>query len=208
VRCRKAHWYLSARCDDTLSEKQRRDLAAHLDECPSCRREAFYFSEIKGQTAGVEKIRARADFNLRLQAKINAWEVEQETLRDHAPSSWRTLRELSVWAAHYFAGLGNILFGQRRFAVVGVVTALLTIIIWTGYDSDEQLVDNTAALTQELADLNQIGYELRLETEVADPLRDYLISGVSLSDYTSPRSQPNYVMPTIPAEQVNAQLIF
>ena len=31
MHCRKARWFQSAQCDDTLSERQRRELAAHLE---------------------------------------------------------------------------------------------------------------------------------------------------------------------------------
>jgi len=208
VRCRKAHWYLSARCDDTLSEKQRRDLAAHLGECAACRREAFYFSEIKGQTARVDKIRARADFNLRLKAKINQWEAEQEQLLRTPSPVWTVLRGLPSKAANHFLDLGSVLFGQRRFAVVGIITALLAIVIWTGYDADEGTMENNTPFTQDVLNHGQNDFDLRLGSQSADPLLEYLVSGVSLSDYTSARSQPNYVMPTIPAKQVNSHLIF
>jgi anti-sigma factor RsiW len=208
VRCRKAHWYLSAQCDDTLSEKQRRDLAAHLEECPSCRREAFYFSEIKGQTARIDKVRARADFNLRLQARINTWEAEQEKLEQTRPSIWKVVHGLPARVTEYLTDLGGVLIGQRRFAVVGIVTAVLAVVIWTGYDADNGTIESNLALTQNLPGLVVDGYYSDALTGPADAAQGYLVSGISLVDETSLRRPPNYVMPTVPAEQVNAQLIF
>lgn len=208
MRCRKAHWYLSAQCDDTLSEKQRRDLAAHLEECPSCRREAFYFSEIKGQTARIDKVRARADFNLRLQARINSWETEQEKLEQTRHSIWSVIHELPARAAEYLTDLGGVLIGQRRFAVVGIVTAVLAVVIWTGYDADNGTIESNLALTQDFPGQVVDGYYSDVLTGPADAAQGYLVSGISLIDETSLRRPPNYVMPTVPAEQVNAQLIF
>jgi len=212
VRCRKARWFQSAQCDDTLSEKQRRELAAHLEECPSCRREAFYFSEIKGQTAQLDRIRARADFNLRLKAKINAWESEQERLRSARPSIWSILLGYPGRFANLLAATGNILLGQRRFALVGVVSVLLIAVIWTGYRAENNVIENESMFTQDfqgLADWESAGgFYLAGTPEIGQQNQTYLISGVSLVDEISPRAQPNYVMPTIPAEQVNAHVIF
>ena len=70
MRCRKARWFLSARCDETLSERQRARLQAHLDGCEECRREAFYFSEIAVLSGKVETRPIRPDFDLRLKAAI------------------------------------------------------------------------------------------------------------------------------------------
>ncbi len=208
MRCRKAHWYLSARCDDTLSEKRRRELAAHLEECPSCRREAFYFSEIKGQTAQIDKVRARADFNLRLRARINTWEAEQEELRHMRPSIWSVIRGLPARMRGNLVDLGGVLIGQRRFAVVGLVTALLAVVIWTGYDTDNGLIEGSVALTQGISGHDLNGYYLDGVAGSVDPTENFVVSGISLIDETSLRTPLNYVMPTVPAEQVNAQLIF
>ena len=105
-------------------------------------------------------------------------------------------------------GLGGVLIGQRRFAVVGLVTALLTIVIWTGYDADNGLIEGSVALTQGISGHNLDGYYLDGVAGSADPTESFVISGISLIDETSLRTPPNYVMPTVPAEQVNAQLIF
>jgi len=75
VRCRKARWYLSARCDGTLSERQRGRLDEHLETCSECRREAFYFSEIVVQAGRMESVSVRPDFDLRLKAAIRRAET-------------------------------------------------------------------------------------------------------------------------------------
>lgn len=212
MHCRKARWFQSAQCDDTLSEKQRRELAAHLEECPSCRREKFYFSEIKGQTAQLDRIRARADFNLRLKAKVNTWEAEQERQRSAGPSIWSILLGYPGRIADLLANTGNILLGQRRFALVGVVSVLLIAVIWTGYRTQNNVIENESVFTQGfqgLSDWESAGdFYLAGVPEIGEQNQTYLVSGVSLVDEISPRTQPNYVMPTIPAEQVNAQVIF
>lgn len=77
MRCRKARWYLSARCDGTLSERQRLRLEAHLACCEECRREAFYFGEIGALTTKVEARSVRPDFDLRLKAAIRRAEEQQ-----------------------------------------------------------------------------------------------------------------------------------
>lgn len=214
MRCRKAHWFLSALCDDTLSEKQRRDLTAHLEECPSCRREAFYFSEIKGQTGRLEKIRTRTDFNLRLRAKINAWEAEQEEIRQAGPSIWAVLAELPSRLGSWVVDAGGILVGQRRFALVGVLSVFLAVMIWNGYRSNSALVSDEGTLSQEIAEtpLSELpeggGVYLVGIPESAGQDQNYLVSAISLNDEISPRTQPNYVMPTISVEQVSERAIF
>jgi hypothetical protein len=89
VRCRKARWFLSARCDGTLSERQRVRLDEHLKQCAECRREAFYFSEIGSLIPRVEKVPVRPDFNLRLRAAI-----QREEAKVAAPRRWY-MREFS-----------------------------------------------------------------------------------------------------------------
>ena len=75
MRCRKARWYLSARCDGTLSERQRGRLDDHLAGCAVCRREAFYFSEIAVVAGRMESVSVRPDFDLRLRAAIRRVEA-------------------------------------------------------------------------------------------------------------------------------------
>jgi len=212
VRCRKAHWFLSAQCDDTLSEKRRRELAAHLEECASCRRETFYFSEIKGQTARIEKVRARADFNLRLKARIRAWEAEQEEVRSFRPSIWSVVFAYPSRLRSLLADAGSILLGQRRFALVGVLSVLLIAVIWAGYRADNTLIENESAFMQDAAGFSNWqgagDFYLAGMPETTGQSQSYLVSGISLTDDISPRAQPYYVMPTIPAEQVNARVIF
>jgi len=217
VRCRKAHWYLSAQCDDTLSEKQRRDLAAHLEECPSCRREAFYFSEIKGQTGRLDQVRARADFNLRLQAKINAWDAEEERKLAAAPSIWSRMRSYPGVVIDWVVDAGGGLVGQKRYALVGVATLMLVVSIWTGYASRTSFVEGEAAYSQQVDEQEGISSrefnDLRAEyvAGIFEPIQgnqSYLVSGVTLSDKLSPKTQPSYVMPTIPAAEIATRAVF
>ena len=213
MRCRRAHWFLSAQCDDTLSEKHRRELAAHVEECPSCRREAFYFSEIKGQTGKMDRVRARVDFNLRLRARVRAWDTAQEEVKS-------TRSQIRFSLVDRLSGLGGrvvdismIVFGQRRYALVGVASMLLVVAVWTGYritvgpepDGSDFSQPIASALTEaQRAD----GFYLAGMTEAGEQNRGYVMPAVSLSDDISPRTQPNYVLPTIPAEQVTAREVF
>ena len=80
MRCRKAHWYLSARCDGTLSQRQRGRLDEHLAACPECRREAFYFSEIGALAGRMESVSVRPDFGVRLRAAIRRTEINPASL--------------------------------------------------------------------------------------------------------------------------------
>lgn len=92
MRCRKARWYLSARCDGTLSERQRGRLDDHLASCPECRREAFYFSEIAATAGRMETVSVRPDFDVRLRAAIHRAETTPSRTQ-----SWYQLLVTRPW---------------------------------------------------------------------------------------------------------------
>ncbi len=210
MRCQKALSCLSAQCDDTLSEQQRRELAAHLEECASCRREAFYFSEIKGQTGRLDNVRTRIDFNLRLKSRINTWEAEQA--RPVEPSLWQTLAGYPARIGEFAHALSGILYGPRRYALVGVASLLLAAAVWTGYTTNGFIVGGQSYTSQvaEIAPVDMVTARAYLvdQESAAEAGFGYLASGISLVDHASPRTEPNYVMPTVPAEQMSAQVIF
>jgi hypothetical protein len=156
----------------------------------------------------LNKVRARADFNLRMHSRIRAWELEQVERQELPPSLWSQLRKFAVVVGGNLSTWGGVLLGQRRFALVGVVTALLAIVIWTGYDADDGAIPNDASSTSVLAGYALEGYVPSGSAVAASATRDFVVSGVSLVDDTSPLTPPNYVMPTVPAEQVGAQLVF
>ncbi len=203
MRCRKARWYLSALCDDTLSEKQRRELKSHLEECPACRREAFYFSEIKGQTGHLEKIRARADFDLRLRARIKAHAAQERQPQPERVTIWSRVASVMAGVKFALGHAGQYLASPKRYALVGITTAAIAVLLWTGQESDNQQSPATEFTASAIS-----------APSFAEPLRgteanaDYLVGTVSLSDETSSKVPPNYVMPTVPAEFINASAAF
>ncbi len=204
MRCRKARWYLSALCDDTLSEKQRRELKSHLEECPACRREAFYFSEIKGQTGHLEQIRARADFDLRLRTRIKAYEAEERRPKPERITIWGRVASAIAEVRLAIVNTGHYLASPKRYALVGISTAALAILLWTGYTGDEQTTP-TAETTITATPAQQAYVE---PIHCNDLNADYVVATVSLSDETSARVPPNYMMPTVPAEVINASVAF
>lgn len=217
MRCRKAHWFLSARCDDTLSEGQRLELAAHLEECPSCRREAFYFSEIRGQTGNLEKIHTRADFNLRLKAKITAWEAEVEKSATSRPTIWSRLREIPGRLRDYAPDFDAIMIGPKRYALIGVLPVMLVLVVGVGYISEDSQFDTQLGSTEYITAQQEIAaypafaiddHRVPGLPEYARQNQQYVLSGISLVDDISSRTQPKYVMPTVPAEMVTARAIF
>ena len=215
MRCQKAHLFLSAQCDDTLSEKQRHELAAHLEECPACRCEAFYFSEIKGQTGKLDRVRARADFDLRLKTKIRAWETQQEQVKSTRAEIWSTLVERISGMGKRLAEVPAVVFGRRRLALVSVTSVLLVVAVWAGYRvavGPQETGSDFAQYVVEQAGISAGDERGNSEVYLAGisetGTQSYVVPAVSLSDDISPRTQPNYVLPTIPAEQVSAREVF
>jgi hypothetical protein len=208
VRCRKAHWYLSARCDGTLSERQRLRLEAHLESCEECRREAFYFSEIGSLASRLGNHGARPDFNLRLRAAIRR--SEEAAAR---PVSWQTklagllLRPALVAASVVVLGLGglgawSVMHGTETKQAISV--------------SDEPAVSPEYGLTVpygtakspsgELIPVSDLDTEARrLQERYFETVqwpRDYVLGGVRLDDSNAQKSTTLYVLPTVSTDQV------
>ncbi|HUU46723.1 MAG TPA: zf-HC2 domain-containing protein [Acidobacteriota bacterium] len=211
MRCRKARWYLSARCDDTLSERQRQRLNGHLEACADCRREAFYFSENAAASTRVERVAVRPDFNLRLRAAVRRAEAEAA-----APTGWHAwLTGLSLRpafavasaAAIILAGIGAYQFSDfsRDRAALAENTqraeqGRLARAQAMGLSEAEPIlpagwtaVDGLSPEMQRLQEQYLAGENLP---------RNYIVQSEGLDDPLSNKPRPLYVMPTVPSEQM------
>lgn len=209
MRCRKAHWYLSARCDGTLSERQRIRLEAHLVSCEECRREAFYFSEIGSLATRMESHSAQPDFNLRLRAAVR----RADEAAAH-PVSWQSrlatllLRPALVAASIVVLGLGGLgawsmmkTAGAPQQASNDPAPA-----VNPGLGLPVGLTSETAGTRGELIPIIGNGEEaLRLKDrylEVGRLPHDYVLGGVPVNDPNYDSSALRYVMPTVSTDQV------
>ncbi len=211
MRCRKAHWFLSARCDGTLSERQRRRLDEHLEQCPSCRREAFYFSEIAAISNKLEPVAVRPDFNLRLRAAI---ERQENTAKARRPwyqlnlsPMWRTAMAGAAVVALFAVTYGGyMVFGTGETQTVAPSIAI------------DQNWSNSAVLSEVPSDvaspevpsgwtpvngLSPDAQRLRERyLEARQGPSEYVLETVRLDDFNRQQAEPRYVMPVVSSDQV------
>ncbi|MEW5700618.1 MAG: zf-HC2 domain-containing protein [Candidatus Zixiibacteriota bacterium] len=199
MRCRKARWYLSARCDGTLSERQRVRLDAHLSACPECRREGFYFSEIGALAERLEKVSVRPDFNLRLRAAIRRVETGESRpawRRRFIPVIPRPV--LALAAATLVVGVG---LGAYRF-----LSPAPGPLAQGKVDAAGEL-STSSALPATLTPVEGLTPEMRRLQEqylAAGRLpENYIVEAVGLNDPTSKKLPTRYVLPTVSTEQVS-----
>lgn len=214
MRCRKAHWYLSARCDGTLSERQRMRLEAHLSSCESCRREAFYFSEIGTLASRMATHSARPDFDLRLRSAIRrAEDAAAHPVPWHSRLASLFLRPALVGASVVVLGLG----GLGAWSIM------------TGSEPSQATHDDAVPAVSpeyglnvrhgqptvhagELIPLNSQDEEARRlqqrYLEVGQLPRDYVMGAVPLETSTSDSSTPQYVLPIVSPDQVTRKVSY
>lgn len=201
MRCRKAHWYLSARCDGTLSERQRARLEDHLAGCESCRREAFYFSEIASLTGHTEVHPVRPDFNLRLRAAVRRAEnAPPLTWKSRlTPLLWRPALVTTSLAAIGFAGLGayNMVVGDEADPVVTESSQ-------TTFDPQYGIAvpAGKAISPGVLTPVDEYGPEAARYQEARQFPHDFVTETVRLEDTNRQNGNHFYVMPTMTQDQV------
>lgn len=211
MRCRKAHWYLSARCDGTLSERQRARLDDHLKSCPVCRRESFYFSEIATLAGRMEPVAVRPDFDLRLRAAIS-----RSATASAASAPWYSLIAQNPW--------------RRAMAVCSVV--LIVGLTYGGYrthmTNKSQAALSVATQTRAQSTLDYFGALVSGQTDPAIPAgwtpieefspgarrlqrlylkasqgtNDYVLDVVGLDDPNSAKPMPVYILPMERSDQM------
>lgn len=215
MRCRKARWFLSARCDGTLSERQRARLDEHLEQCAECRREAFYFSEMGSLVRRVEQVPARPDFNLRLRAAI-----QREEARAVAPRKWYQWNLTPAWrlavgsamvvlvfAVSY--GSYHVVTSNRPVPPVTVMPAPETAVHATTADrvfDAASSADNWSGYSSGWSEVNLMTPEgLAAQERYLAARRgagDYVLDMYPIDDPTAKKPEPNYLMTTVPSDQV------
>lgn len=209
MRCRKAHWYLSARCDGTLSERQRLRLEAHLETCEECRREAFYFAEIGSMAPRMASHSVQPDFNLRLRAAIRRAEDDAAH-----PVSWQSrvagilLRPALVAASIVVLGIGGL--GAWSMMKSGEVPSTAAALPDAPSVSPEfglavhrgQTVAQSGELVPVIG-LDEEARRLRERYLQAGKLpHEYVSDGVTLNDSNGRAEATRYVLPTVSPDQV------
>lgn len=211
MRCRKARWYLSARCDDTLSQRQRTRLDHHLKGCGACRREAFFFSEIGVAASRMETVSVRPDFNLRLRAAIRRAEVAPARI-----SGWRerfaVLRLRPALVAGAAVAVMLVAVGSYQYSSFNSEQAKMAEQVRRGEEGRLAraramgLPTGEQILPAGWTPVDGFSPEMRKLQEqylAAENLpRNYIIEADNLNDPLSQKPRPLYVMPTVPSEQM------
>lgn len=209
MRCRKARWFLSARCDGTLSERQRLRLESHLATCESCRREAFYFTEIGAIATRMDGHAVRPDFNLRLRAAIRRHEHEAAH-----PVPWQSrlagilLRPGVVAAGVIVMGLGGLgawTVTHKAAPVPQTISVEEPVPSKLPYGIPAEFGrSSTEPAAGELTPLDGLDPETRRIYErylqAGQLPRDYIHDGIPLEDFGFDSVAPRYVMPTEPTD--------
>ena len=207
MRCRKARWFLSARCDGTLSERQRARLETHLHICAGCRRESFYFSEVSTVVLGrLESRPIRPDFNLRLRATIHRADSAPPVPWTRRVTEWipqpafAYATAVVVLAGGTYAGwrywaqsnsnienrsTGQVATSSRQGTMDGITPASTgaQLIPLEGLDPEARRLQERYLATEQL------------------PSR-YLVPGTSMVDTSLLAKEPRFVMPTVSSEQM------
>lgn len=215
MRCRKARWFLSARCDGTLSERQRARLDEHLKECAECRREAFYFSEIGAIIPRMERVDARPDFNLRLRAAI-----KREEAKATEPRKWYQWNLAPAWKLAVSAAMVMLVFavsyGSYQIILPSSPEAPITVVPapeTAAHAAASERVFEVTETADEWSGYSSGWAEVDLMTPDGLAARDryltvrrgpgeYVLPTFQLDDPTAKKPSPNYLMTTVPSEQV------
>jgi anti-sigma factor RsiW len=196
-----------------LSERQRGRLDEHLKQCPSCRREAFYFSEIAALSNKLEPVAVRPDFNLRLRAAIqrqeNSAKARHHWYQLNLPPVWRTAMAgaavLALFAVTY-GGYRIFNDGNGQTQTVAPVIAI------------DQNWSSSAVLSEVPGDvaspevpsgwtpvngLSPDAQRLRERYLAAcQGPSEYILETVRLDDLNMQEAEPRYVMPVVRSDQV------
>ncbi|MBN2226748.1 MAG: zf-HC2 domain-containing protein [candidate division Zixibacteria bacterium] len=85
MQCRKVRSFLSAYSKGELEEAKRREISAHLEQCPECRREEAGFRDVFGALSKLPDARLSDDFNNRLLNRIADERYRETRTRAYLP---------------------------------------------------------------------------------------------------------------------------
>ena len=214
MRCRKARWFLSARCDGTLSERQRARLEEHLETCAECRREAFYFSEIGSLTKRLEPVAVRPDFDLRLKAAIRRAEATEKEGRRwyqwHLTPAYRVALGVCTVMILFAASYGSyrVLGVDNTDATMSAEPALPNTAVATMPDGavDTGTAESWAIPPSGLTPLDPMSADARILSNryLATDLQsgEYVLGTVRIDDPMAKNQEPNYVMPMVRSDHM------
>lgn len=120
MHCRKVRSLLSAACSDELDGRQQAVVKDHLASCPSCRREASYYSSLRVAAQELPRKTLSEDFNNRLLNRIAQERFQETRTRAYLPHraprvTWRTLAPVIVTACLALVVAGNFFHGDKLF---------------------------------------------------------------------------------------------
>jgi anti-sigma factor RsiW len=210
MRCQKARWFLSARCDGTLSARQRARLDSHLEICAECRKEAFYFSEVGALIPRLEKVAVRPDFDLRLRAAVYRAEhgvtVSGHSRFGSVRPAWRPALLAASVAGLVLAGYGGYeIYRSSRAGAVHNDVAVVSADSRTGTSTGDAALAGTTA-NAALIPVDGLSEEARHLQERylagGGMPENYVLGIEGLNDPLSKKPALNFVMPVMTTDQV------
>ena len=87
MRCRKVRSYLSAYCNNELSESGRLSVSEHLSTCSSCRKEAAIYISLNKARSETERLKVSDDFNANLLNRIAQERFAETRTQAYLPST-------------------------------------------------------------------------------------------------------------------------
>jgi len=110
MRCRKVRSLLSVACSDELDIRRQAVVQDHLASCPSCRREATYYTSVRNALGEVPRKALSDDFNTRLLNRLAQERFHETRTKAYLPHraprfSSRVLVPLAVTTALALAAI-------------------------------------------------------------------------------------------------------
>ncbi|MDH4155668.1 MAG: zf-HC2 domain-containing protein [candidate division Zixibacteria bacterium] len=115
MRCRKARSYLSAYCNDELTDRRRLAVNEHLSTCSSCRKEEAFQRSLRLAEKQLPRLAVSNDFNTRLLNRIAAERFAETRTKAYLPKRAPVL----AWSKVVPAAAMTLVF-----LVMGVITFL------------------------------------------------------------------------------------
>lgn len=201
MRCRKVRSLLSAACSDELDVRKQALLRDHLASCPSCRREATYYTSVRNALGEVPRKALSDDFNTRLLNRLAQERFHETRTKAYSPHraprfSLRVLVPLAVTTALALVAVTSF-YVPGTIVSLGTSTAQLP-----GYMDDRYLTaqpthnpNMSIGLGDNWTLRNQLARAERLDVISRELTNRYGFDNAHLAGSVSPMGEFGSVMP-------------
>ncbi len=213
MNCRKARSLLSAYSKGELSYSMREKLAAHLEECPACRKQEATIGQINQALLNLPKHELSEDFNMRLFGRIhnapNGERIRTAHLPKKAPSGIIYWGKLFAPAATVIGAMVLTLTFLVPGATIDTAPGLtpVTAEVQNG-TADRQYATNyyrpalrgfalDRASLDSMAMMHRVGYFEQLSRQQKRDFGAYGFDNPMLRNVSQHGSMRHYVLPTV-----------